>query len=50
MLAGFILYVLFWSDYSLGGCPRIPFRPNSSEFTKNYAHNIKRMDVFAFRA
>ena len=33
----------------LGGCPRMPFRPNSSELSKNNARNIKHMAVLIFR-
>ena len=32
----------------LGGFPRMPFCPNSSEFLKNNARNIKHMAVLIF--
>jgi site-specific recombinase XerD len=32
----------------LGACPRIPFLPNSSEFSKNNARNITHMAVLIF--
>jgi hypothetical protein len=31
--------------YPLGGCLRMAFRPNSSEFSKNNARNINYMAV-----
>ncbi len=34
---------------SLGGCPRMPFCPNSSELPKNNTRNINYMAVFIFR-
>jgi hypothetical protein len=32
----------------LGACPRMPFLPNSSEFSENNARNIKHMAVLIF--
>jgi len=37
------------TGYALGGCPRMRFCPNSSEFLKNNARNIKHMSVLIFR-
>ena len=34
---------------TLGGCPRMPFFPNSSLFAKNNARNINYMSVLIFR-
>jgi hypothetical protein len=37
-----------FQERHLGACPRMPFLPNSSEFSKNNARNIKYMAVLIF--
>ena len=38
------------SDVELGGCPRIPFSPNSALRSKNYPRNINHMPAVIFFA
>ena len=34
----------------IGGCPRMPFSPNSALYEKNYPRNINHMSVVIFFA
>ena len=37
-----------FKEHCLGGCPRMPFCPNSSLFQKNNARNISHMTALVF--